>query len=226
MVRVAVNEVEDSKPFYFFSTFLLPVVKTFRSASLAVRSNLLRWNQQNICQSPPSQIIIEMLINPSAFVVIRRCHNPQNQNWYNHYQHHLIKTQQTRSTSKPKPILRTSGRDQQNADRPLSNCRSGRSSSPLPTLPQTLAWHLQLKVWQSSCVDEKLLSENKTWWPFFIKFSMQEYRAKHIDSEHCTARRLPWFPRVRRRRPPWWEGQPQQPVSWWKWLSGHVGLIF
>ena len=28
MVRVAVNEVKDSKPFGSFSTFLLPVVKT------------------------------------------------------------------------------------------------------------------------------------------------------------------------------------------------------
>ena len=36
MVRVAVNEVEDSRPSYFFSTFLLPVVKTFKAASLAL----------------------------------------------------------------------------------------------------------------------------------------------------------------------------------------------
>ena len=36
MVRVAVNEVEDLSP------LLLPVVKTFKAASIALRSNLLR----------------------------------------------------------------------------------------------------------------------------------------------------------------------------------------
>ena len=39
MVRVAVNEVGDH---FSLSTFLLPVVKTFKAASLALRSNLLR----------------------------------------------------------------------------------------------------------------------------------------------------------------------------------------
>ena len=39
MVRVAVNEVED---LFTLSPLLLPVVKTFKSASIALRSNLLR----------------------------------------------------------------------------------------------------------------------------------------------------------------------------------------
>ena len=40
MVRVAVNEVEDLST--LSPPLLLPVVKTFKAASIALRSNLLR----------------------------------------------------------------------------------------------------------------------------------------------------------------------------------------